>query len=134
MSTPLGSKTPSTICPTMKASVQAWKKMIAISAYDPTSPLYQIPLESLHYLSPDLALTQWTLKGIHSLQNLIQGKQPKRFPLQQKEFDLPSTEFFTYIRIHHCLKTIPLPLYTIPPKTWELLTLQSPKQKAFPTL
>lgn len=117
LSTPLGSTIPPSISPTMKASVHAWKKMTTLSDYTPSMPFYHIPLESLHYLTPDLMLSLWTLKGIHSIQNLLQGNQLKSFSQLQAEYDLPSSEHFMFLRIHHCLGKLPLPLYNIHPKT-----------------
>lgn len=126
MSTPLGSFIPPSISPTMKASVHACKKMITLVDYTPSTTLYHIPLESLHYLTP---LSQWTPKGIHSLQNLLQGKQLKSFSQLQEEYDLPFSEHFTFLRIHHCLGKIPLPLYNIHPKTWDYLMNPASKTK-----
>lgn len=85
----------------MKALVQAWKKLVLLNDFSPSTMPYQIPLEPLE---------------------LILGTQPKSFSLLQKEFDLPSSEYFTFLRIQHCLRTIPLPLYAIPPLSWQLLT------------
>lgn len=77
----------------------------------------------------DATLTQWTLKGIHSLPYLIQGNKLKTFSQIQTEYELPSSEYFTFLRIQHCLGKTPLPLYSIPPQTWDYLTNTTPKTK-----
>lgn len=113
----------------MKASAQAWNKLITLIKYNPTNSLYQIPLNLLHSLSPDLNLSRWTSNGVNSLQDILQGVHPKSFCDLQQEFHLLSSEHFTYLGISHCLNKVPLPLYAIPPKTWEYLALPSTKTK-----
>lgn len=121
LSVPLGVKIPSPFPPTMRVSVLSWEKLVTLVGCVPSSPYHQIPLESLHFLSLDLNLSQWSLKGICSLQSLLLNSAPKPFSLLQEEFGLPNSDFFSHLRISHCLNKVPLPLYAIPTKTWDFL-------------
>lgn len=58
MSISLGNKLPSALSPTMLATVKAWQTLIRESGKNSTNPAIPIPLASLHYLSPDLSLSQ----------------------------------------------------------------------------
>lgn len=120
MSTPLGSKLPVALSPTMIA----WKKLTQNSVTYANIPQIPIPNESLHHLSPDLSLQHWARKGINM----------KSFPHLQNEFKLPPTDFFSYIRGKHCIEALKLPLYTVYPKAWEYLTTTSPKKKGISIL
>lgn len=60
--------------------------------------------------------------GVGPLQHLLQDNSLKPFSQLQSEYTIPTSEYFTYLRIQHCLKTVPLPLYNIHPKTWDYLT------------
>lgn len=124
MSTPLGLKPPKAFPPP-----NAWQKLIHDSRAIPNTPHTLIPIESLHHLLPNLSLTQWSRKGITSIQHLFWNSCPKPFPVLQHEFNLPHTDLFTYIRVKHCIDELRLPLYMISVTVWEYLTSSSPKTK-----
>lgn len=129
LSIPLGTVVPTYLSPTMKASAQAWSKLKASHTYTSVTPQTHIPLQVLHHLILDLPLTSWTKKGIQSLQDILHDNSIKPFPQLQSEFNLATTDYFTYLRIRHRLSTIILPNYTIHPKTWEYLTNTDTKTK-----
>lgn len=134
MSTPLGPKLPLALSATMIALVNTWKKLTQESDTYPNLPQIPHPIESLHHISPDLSLQHWTRKGIHYIQDLLQGINMKPFPLLQSKFYLTPVDLFSYIRVKHCIDALKLPLYTVHPKAWGYLTTTSPKRKGISLL
>lgn len=74
-----------TLSPSMKASLQAWKVLITMQDVDPPTVSLPLPISSLDGIIPDLHIKHWLDKGIKTINDLMIGPTIKTFRAVQLE-------------------------------------------------
>lgn len=85
--------------PTIHASLHAWSHVKEVTYLKTHSTKISIPLESLHWLIPNISLSLWMNREVLHLKDLMKDDILMSFPVIQDKFNIPSSEFLTYFQI-----------------------------------
>lgn len=91
--------------PTIQASIKAWKILHNHKWPSLTTKHIQVPLQTLHLLSPDLTIPNWLLTHASYTAELRNTIKQKPFSLIQTIYKAPTSDFLTYHQIQTCLST-----------------------------
>lgn len=89
----------------------------------------QIPLKTLELLSHSLGLNRWINWGLMYVQDLVSHNSLFLFRELAHKFNLPETEYFTYLRVKSILKTWDTHSLELPVCLFHFLFNQSPNLK-----
>lgn len=122
-------KIPSRVPPTMLATIQVWNKFVCLSHDYPDKITLKIQILALQNNIDLISYTKWREKGILHIKDLFSDNVLKAFPDLQREYRLPSSDLYIYLRTRHCLHTSPPWERNIPRPTWLFLSNPKPMQK-----
>lgn len=125
----LGVKIPPGISPTIVATLKTWNRFVNVSVNHTPNSEVQIPLEALQKLMQFTSYSQWKDRGITHLSDLLHINKIKTFPTLQKEFHLPNSDIFLYIRTKHCIASFKKWTCKIPQTAWIFFRSPAPHQK-----
>lgn len=93
----------------------------------PVKPI--LPLGILCQLIPNISRSSWKLKGICKICELCSHNLLKPFTTLQTEYKLPTSNFFKYLQITHCLLRNSHIFKQISGLAWHYLTSSNPAWK-----
>lgn len=118
---------PTCLPPTINTSIKIWQKCISTTwESTPLSPI-KLPISTLQLLIPDLSLNPWPKWSSVFLDDLLQNGQVKPFHQLKKDLELPTSTYYQYLQIAHCLQHN---LHLLSPNPECALTLFSPHSKS----